>query len=312
MSFIEMMESGRGPGVIGMVLALIVLLGFGTLYIFVFDESLQGGTGTIEYAIRQQRSEIDSLRNNIKRGEEELRRFPEYESASKELKSLISSNRMREGEIDGKRKNLQNANAQLAEVEKTFEAYKNQYRDFIRTKAKGQVFPELETAKETYQNVTIREVTPIGVQIRHDGGLKRIPYEELPPELQDLYQFDREQMAEALASETKQRSTHEAEAAAADVVAAKLFEEQKAKSAAESLRKQQMDLANFEMKATALQSEIRALSEDRTRASADAAAARAAGKMVLDKTGNIDRDISAKRVRLAAIMAEIARLKRAR
>lgn len=312
MSFIEMMESGRGPGVIGMVLALIVLLGFGTLYIFVFDESLQGGTGTIEYAIRQQRSEIDSLRDNIKRGEEELKKFPEFELASKELKSMSSSNRLREGEIDGKRKNLENANAQLAEVEKAFESYKNQYREFIRTKAKGQVFAELVTAKEKFQNVTIREVTPIGVQIRHDGGLKRIPYEELPLELQDLYQFDKKQMAEALANETKQRSTHEAEAAAADVVAAKLLEEQKAKSAAASLKKRETDLANFELKAAALQAELKALSEDRTRASADAAAARASGKMILDKTGNIDREISAKRSRLAALNAEIIRLKSAR
>ena len=42
------MSSARGPGVIGMIMALIVLLGFGVLFMFAFDEDLQGGGQTIE------------------------------------------------------------------------------------------------------------------------------------------------------------------------------------------------------------------------------------------------------------------------
>jgi hypothetical protein len=40
MSFSDLMQSGRGPGVIGMLLALVVLVGFGLLFMFAFDEGL--------------------------------------------------------------------------------------------------------------------------------------------------------------------------------------------------------------------------------------------------------------------------------
>lgn len=43
MSFSDMMSSGRGPGVIGMILALIVLLGFGVLFMFASRKADRAG-----------------------------------------------------------------------------------------------------------------------------------------------------------------------------------------------------------------------------------------------------------------------------
>jgi len=42
----------------------------------------------------------------------------------------------------------------------------------------------LATAKgKTYKNVTVREVTPSGIKIVHEGGTATVPYEELPMDI---------------------------------------------------------------------------------------------------------------------------------
>ena len=61
--FEDIFSSSRGAGVIGALLALLVLVGFGTLFLFVFDKGMQGGDITIESVIRDQDSTITSLKN---------------------------------------------------------------------------------------------------------------------------------------------------------------------------------------------------------------------------------------------------------
>ena len=46
------MSSGRGPGFIGLLLALLIVGGFGALYVLVFDSEMQGKGVTIESVIR--------------------------------------------------------------------------------------------------------------------------------------------------------------------------------------------------------------------------------------------------------------------
>ena len=77
MSFSDMMSSGRGPGVIGMVMALIVLLGFGLLFMFAFDEGLQGGSQSIQSVIAQQAKHIIDDQQAITTGRESLAKIPE-------------------------------------------------------------------------------------------------------------------------------------------------------------------------------------------------------------------------------------------
>lgn len=292
-----------------MLLALVVLSGFVLLYLFVFDEGMQGGPQTIESVIRQQATEIDNLKEEGKLHEETLKTIPKLEAANKELATLVRENRMREGQLNGLKENLASATTELEETGKRFEAYKDEYRAFVRNKAKGQAIPRLETSKGTYENVTIREVTAIGAQIRHDGGLKRIPYEELPADLQDYYQFDAKQKADALAGENAQRDQHESEVAKAGTSATANMTNQKEQSTQDDRSKIQNSIITLEARAAALQDEIRALQDDRTRAAAAAASARAMGRSVLDKTGEIDRNIASKRSRLTAMQLEISKLR---
>ncbi len=54
-------------------------------------------------------------------------------------------------------------------MSKTFADYKDEYRAYARGKAKGETIETLETLTGViYHNAIIREVTAIGIQIRHD------------------------------------------------------------------------------------------------------------------------------------------------
>ena len=88
MGFTDLLSSSRGPGVIGTLLALLVLVGFGTLYLFVFDEGLQGGQKTIEAVIRDQGLEIENHKIQIQNARERLERAAVFKAKGKEADDL--------------------------------------------------------------------------------------------------------------------------------------------------------------------------------------------------------------------------------
>lgn len=55
------------------------------------------------------------------------------------------------------------------------------------------VLPELTTTKgKKYVNVKVREVTPAGLRIMHDLGVRFVPFSELPDELKKRFGYDAE------------------------------------------------------------------------------------------------------------------------
>jgi hypothetical protein len=210
MPFTEMMQSARGPGVIGMLMALFVLIGFGFLFIFAFDEGLQGADHSIEALIKSQRKEIDNIKDSITSGEKRLSATSGLRQIEKSLREIKSTNRSHETQLGILSNKRSACNVSLDEKNDEFEKYKNDYRGFVRTKAKGQTMERLETRNgKVFENVTIRDVNPVGMQIMHEGGFNRILFEDLPASLQDYYQFDAKQKDEALAKENSQLRDHE-------------------------------------------------------------------------------------------------------
>lgn len=217
MSFTDMMSSGRGPGVIGMVMALFVLLGFGLLFMLAFDEGFQGGDLSIESLVAQQAKDIEKSRETIKAGQELLDMGPARVSKAKELASLKSKHQGLKDASILLNRNLAKGESELGLLQKAFEDYKNDYRSFVRGKAKGETMAKLVTRSGVvYDEVNIREVSAIGIQIRHSGGQKRIPFEDLPEEMQDHFQYDPNQQAAAVASENADRAIHDAAVAVTD------------------------------------------------------------------------------------------------
>ena len=203
-----------------MLLAMVVLVGFGVLFLFAFDEGFQGKDQSIESVIANQAKEIDDLKLGIDSGTKRLAEVPARSNAARELATIKRENQYRDGEIESLRQGIAAANEAISAKLADFEAYKDQYRVVVRAKAKGSTMPRLETRSgEVYENVSVREVSAVGMQIIHDGGQKRVPFEDLPAELQDLYQFDPAQKAAAIAREAEERGLHDAAVVAAQEVA---------------------------------------------------------------------------------------------
>jgi hypothetical protein len=309
MSFSDMMSSGRGPGVIGMVMALVVLLGFGLLFMYASDETERGGR-SIESVIAQQAKDIESYQANIISSQKNLDLAPARTANAKELARLKRSNQALAEKATGLAQAIEAGKAAIALKLQALAAYKDEYRAYARGKAKGEAIAKLETLTgAVYNEVSIREVTAIGIQIRHADGQKRIPFEELPEAMKDHFQFDPKQKAEAVAAEAASRNVHEAAVAVAEDLAGQKMDAQREKDAAAAKAKILQDIAVKEGLIASIQDEIKGLNADLDRAAAAASAARAAGKMHLDKSGSISGNIRSKQGRISTIQAEVVQMR---
>lgn len=310
MSFTEMMSSGRGPGVIGMVLALIVLIGFGVLFMFAFDEGFQGGGQSIESVIRSQAGDIESTKAQIIQGNKTLALAPGRLDAVKALSTAKLGNKELADRIVKLGADIESGKQEVVSREAAFDAYKDEYRAFVRGKAKGSTLPELKTLDGVlYKNVNIREVTAVGMQIRHDEGQKRIPFENLSEEMKDYYQFDPEQKKDALAKESSDRDQHDAAVAVASDQADEQMAIQRQKDAGKAKEAQLREIAKKEAQISGIRDEIRNLQQEMSKAASEAAAAKSAGRMHINRSSNIGGSIRVRENRISALMAEIAQLR---
>ena len=260
MSFSDMMSSARGPGVIGTLMALAVMAIFVMFFVFAFDDRFQGGGQSIHSVIAQQERDIESDQLAVTEGQKTLSVVPVLVARAKEFSRLNRENEALQGKIVTFRSNVESKKAEVAHKNEAFEAYKDQYRALVRGQAKGESMETLETQTGTiYKDVNIREVTAIGIQIRHEGGQKRIPYEDLPKTMQDHFQFDPMQKIAALAQEQATWNDHEAAVVAADQAADNHAEEQTKKATDELRAKMIRAIAVKEARTRSLTSEISSL-----------------------------------------------------
>jgi chromosome segregation ATPase len=207
------------------------------------------------------------------------------------------------------RTDIENEKVAIQRTNEEWTAYKDEYREFVRTKATGEVLELLEARDGTiYKDVNIREVTAIGMQIRHANGFKRLEFEELSDELQDYYQYDPAQKDAALAAEQKARKRHDAAAGAAVSKQAEKMAEQKAEELAEKKAGIRREIIRKEAAIKDAEGDIRDLEAERVRADAAAAAARAAGRMHLSKGNSINGKIRSKKNQIIGLKDEIRRL----
>lgn len=202
-----LISNERAPLAIGLFLAVAVVVGL-CMFMLAVDESLfTAGKPKLSSTINQQARELATLREEAAIQSKKAERL---ENLSASLKTLQLGNLDRSKKIKSLTDELTAATRERMQTTGEFQAYKERYRDEIRGKAKGKTIERMVTKSGTvYENITIRQVTPIGMLIRHDSGSKRIPFEELPADLQDLYQFDPEEKDAALAQEKSMHRSHE-------------------------------------------------------------------------------------------------------
>ena len=293
-----------------MVMALIVLLGFGLLFMFAFDEGLQGGPQSIESVIAQQAKNIIEDQQAITAGRESLAQIPSKLANVKELGRLKRESELLQAKATKLFEVVAANKAELARDDEAFEAYKDEFRVYARSKAKGEVMATLETLTGvTYHDVNIREVTAIGIQIRHEGGHKRIPFEDLSDAMKDRFQFDPKQKEKALAQESENRDQHDAAVAVADQIADQQLDQQRKVDAGKAKDLKNREIVMKEVQIKALEGELSDLNAELQRATAAAAAARAAGRMYLNKSNGISGSIRAKQNRIATLRSEVNQLR---
>jgi hypothetical protein len=195
--------------------------------------------------------------------------------------------------------NIKDAKAELSRGNDLFEGYKDEYRAYVRSGAKGEAMDTLETQSgAAYKNVNIREVTAVGIQIRHDEGQKRIPFEELPAAMIERFQFDSKQKAAAVAKEQAAWNEHEAAVSAADQVSEQQAEEQSKKNA-DALREKNLRLLTVKQARIApLAEEIRLLEE----------AIQKEGLKRLSRAPQMRVQLANKQSELEALRADVARM----
>ncbi len=309
MSFSELISSGKGPGVIGMLMAVMVLLGFGLLFMYSYDETMQGGGPTLAGAIKENEKTLAEQESNVSAAEARLASIPLLKKIAEETKTMESINSSLESQVAGRKAVVAATAAALAESRQTFSDYKDQYREFVRNSDQNRQIEELVTRDGTvYKNVEIRKVTAVGIEIRHADGIKRIVYEELPDEMKDYYQFDEDQKLAAIQREAVERKQHMTavslahEAADAQAVEERIKNQKKAQVQLKSL------LASGQARVRAISREIRQLEIAISTASGEAASARRAGRMHISRVGPLRSQLSAKRAEYARVQAELARL----
>jgi hypothetical protein len=305
MSFTDLMSSGRGPGVIGLLLALLVLVGFGSLFTFATDQRFQGADQSIESVIAYQAKELILAKGNVEESWQLLSIAPERTKKVNELSKLKLENQILQQRKVSLVDNIGTSIAEETTHNEAVERYKDEYRAHIRAEAKGKTLPSLETKTGvTYKNVSIREVTAFGMQIRHDDGFKRIPFEELSDSMKDYYQFDPKQKATAVATEQALWNQHEAAAAVANDLAKELSK-QKENNAKIAQEKNTLTIAAKRSQIVSIQEEISNLRMDLLRAVAQSKAARSAGHIYVDNSAYIQGCIQSKEGQISILKTEI-------
>ncbi|BDS05797.1 hypothetical protein NT6N_08370 [Oceaniferula spumae] len=189
----DLLTSSRGPGVIGTFLALIVLVGFGTLMMVVSDDS--GGSG-LNADIKAKESAIKALEGRTKHWQTAAVEYDARRKQADELESLKNKLKRKASEIPTKQAEVAAAKESIVKLNEEFEAYKEKYRIAERARAAGEKMETLTTTDgKVYEQVKVLEVTALGMKIMHKSGNTRVHYERLPTEMQDRFQFTKEAAA---------------------------------------------------------------------------------------------------------------------
>ena len=197
----DIFSSSHGPGVIGTFMALVVLLGFGGLYMLVGDSYLSSGP-PIETQIEELDKDIAILKSSIAAHSEEVESFAELKDAAFKLQRLAIKNKELENQIAELETNRESATTKLDAGMAEFEDYKTRYRESARLSLVDKVYEELQSQDgTTFRNVKVTSVDPVRISFQHKNGLGKIDLANLPEEMRDYLQFSSEEAQSKIVDE---------------------------------------------------------------------------------------------------------------
>lgn len=300
--FDDMLSSSRGPGVIGTLLAMLVLVGFGGLYFLVEDDS--GDGMTLEGTIRQEARKLGHLETVAKIQREKAETAPHLREIAAELAAIKEETQTTDIAIESGGTKLEKTQAELAALSESFDSYQAAYRNQIRTAAKGTIYPEIKTRSgRTFKDVTVLAVDAVGMSFRYEDGSSRADFEDLPSSIQEQFQFDPQEKAEVRAKERELAQLHSAQTDQALAQQA-----QKARKEAESKKVQLLAKSSEEF--LALQTAITAIDAQIAKTEKDWLLDKERGRGVVDgaRYSGIIRDLKTKKAAHVRRMGELKKI----
>jgi len=177
----------------------LAVLGVGAVSAFMIygkvkDGKMSIGNQALQMEIEEKKQKIKELNKQISLADSRLaeRRVLE-EKVEKLIVMKDKLRELRESNLAAKSK-LASLDKGLADTVEMFDQYKQRYRIHIRSQAAGTKMRTLTTLSgQTYQQVEIKAIGALGMNITHGEGSCRIPFKELPLEMQRVYQFNEEE-----------------------------------------------------------------------------------------------------------------------
>lgn len=186
------MAIATSPGARGLPLLLCLLVGVGTV---LGEETTQEPSPA---ELQAQGELLDVLSSHF----ESLHPVEGVEVRFAELRAALA--RMQK-QSEGKllvRADLETLERELRLHSDDPSAYRKEYRSWVRLVAQDEEMAELKTTQGIrYEDVVVRRVTDVGMEIRHSNGTARLHCNELPEELHDRFQWDEEEAQAMLARE---------------------------------------------------------------------------------------------------------------
>lgn len=133
----------------------------------------------------------------------------------------------------------------------------------VRAESVGKKMDSLQTlGGKTYKNIEISKVSDVGISIRHESGVARVSFEELPQAMQDYYHFDPAEKQKALMREKKLRELHEARAASVRDANSEVAKQNRIHQKGEMRKTLRKNLAIMNARVRQLRSEIGSLQSE--------------------------------------------------
>ena len=209
MGFSDLLSSSRGPGVIGVLVALLVLGGFGTLFV-VFDDNMQGGGKKIEAVVRDLGLEIEGKKTQVATYKRDIAQGERFKDQAKAIPVLKASMEKSAAKIAELQQEIALSKGAIEERQKAWDDYKVAYRNQVWSEAEGSQIGEVKGVESgvIYPGGKILVVNHTGIKVISSSGIKPIPLKDLPVEIREQYQLNEELAAGLIAKADADEVSH--------------------------------------------------------------------------------------------------------
>ena len=192
-------------GIASMLLGLVMLVLCAVGASLLADRHTDSGRATValQEETHQQDDQILNLRARVTTARSE------WESANHALESSANSAKAAASRIQSARTRIDELTREKHQLEEAcqpipaaFEQYREQARRQARNSAIGEHLASIQLKSgKSFENVTIKRVTDVGIEINHQSGIARIDATDLPASWHDRFQWDMQRRSAILHEE---------------------------------------------------------------------------------------------------------------